>query len=243
MLTISARPQCLMTDQTQIQATQLSYKKLISIKTLINKATLPILGFSLVLMTGCSREAQLPQPGEYGEKLVKTVSIPADVINELNNTTMPFPNSFSKLPDVDIVFEARADKNPYRFIIISKGTALKDGKVDLVWSTGTTREEVNAYHPAIYSDDDVNKYSQGESVLLVIPSEPFSVASYPRVDDFKARMDLTKRNNFKFNSIELQVWQGEGSKKDWGKYLIPFSLFLSLLLMAYTVYIKVTDRI
>lgn len=182
-------------------------------------------------LCGCGQVDHEPQSGEYGQTLVNSIQLTNAQIVQMNQSEMPRPEDTFKRPQVGINFPVNAEKNPYRFVIVAKGHAIQQGKVDLQWIGGIRAEETAPYHPEIFREEDDHRYDINQPVLLVISSDPFSIASDHQHSQYSAFAELTQRENFAVESVQLQVWQGKGALYSWTAYL-KFVVILLVVLAA-----------
>lgn len=192
-------------------------------------------------LTACSSKQQDPKIGEYGQVKIAYHLLNEQEIKAINQSAMPKPD-VNHRPKAGITYQLDAQKNPYRFVIVAKGTAIQDGKVSMRWLGGTQREDAPGYSPEIYKSSDV-KYKANEPVILVISSDPFSGNSKDSQKYYyMSSIELTGRENFKVSSVELQIWQGKGSTYPWVNYLKFLAIFLIAFTIAYRAYSVLTNR-
>lgn len=198
----------------------------------------------LTMLVGCGKEKRAPVSGEYGQTLVNAIQLTPKQIQKINASTMPKPTKGKNVPDVGISFAADKEQNPYRFVMVAKGVALAAGEVNMRWMGGVQSGMNNGYKPEIFREEDGSKYKAGEPVLLVMASDPFSVASSSEHTEFgyQALARLTLRENIQLNSLELQIWQGKGGKFSWTRYLGLFALLLLVLASVNRLYRIATNR-
>ncbi|ENX15265.1 hypothetical protein F895_01811 [Acinetobacter sp. CIP 64.2] len=187
--------------------------------------------FLLIMTLGlfaCGKVAHAPKNGEYGESLVNSILLTPSEIGALNQAVIEKPKDTFKRPHVGISFQAEHSKNPYRFVIVIKGTAQQEGKVAVKWIGGVQSEASNGYHPEVFQSDDKHSYDLNEPLLLVISSDPFSVSEQSNGMNYDIYAELMEASNIQFQSVEVQVWQGKGSEYSWASYL----KFLVILMVA-----------
>lgn len=192
-------------------------------------------------LTACNSKQQDPKIGEYGQVKIAYHLLNEQEIKAINQSAMPKPD-VNHRPRADITYQLDAQKNPYRFVIVAKGTAIQDGKVSMRWLGGTQREDAPGYSPEIYKNPDV-KYKANEPVTLVISSDPFSANAKDKNSykhSYMSIIELTGRENFKVSSVELQIWQGRGTVYSWINYLKFLAIFLILFTLAYRAYSLLT---
>lgn len=185
-------------------------------------------------LVACGQDDHEPRPGEYGKNLVNAIRLTPSEIQELNKAMITKPKSSFDRGKVGIGFQAEHSLNPYRFVIVAKGNAIQDGKVDLKWIGGIEIES-NGYHPQAFQDNDQHRYDANEPVLLVISSDPFSVSEKGNRAFYNAHAELTEGQNFQFQSVEVQIWQGKGSKYNWTHYLQFLVLLMVVIFGIYRV--------
>lgn len=201
-----------------------------SLKTLHTKVLLLLCG--IIFLTACSKTTE-PKAGEYGQVKIAQYFTEQLQIKKLNAFTLPAPPS-QKKPTFSIEYEMDSAQNPYRFVMVIKGRAIQKGKVKLRFLGGTGRTHSGEYSPVSYASDDNKTYDANEPVLLVISSDPFSANAKTNLtkDYFFTTAELTDRQNIHVDSIELQIWQGKGSKHSWVRYL-GFVVFFLIGIMGF----------
>ncbi|USA45102.1 hypothetical protein NDN11_10180 [Acinetobacter sp. C26M] len=198
----------------------------INLRNQLVKST--FLFFMTLSLAACGKVAHEPKVGEYGESLVNSVLLTSSEIDALNKAVIEKPKDTFKRPNIGISFQADPSKNPYRFVIVAKGTAQQQGKVELKWIGGVQSESSNGYHPEVFQSDDKHSYDLNQPLLLVISSDPFSVSEQNNGMNYGVHAELTEATNIQFQSVEVQVWQGKGSQYNWTSYL----KFLVILMVA-----------
>jgi hypothetical protein len=186
--------------------------------------------FLLVMALGlyaCAKVNHEPKQGEYGETLVNSILLTPSEILELNKAVIDKPKDTFQRPTLGISFQADHAKNPYRFVLIAKGSTQQEGKVELKLIGGVQSESSNGYHPEVFQSYDQHRYDLNEPVLLVISSDPFSVSEQNNGIGYSIHTELMEASNIQFQSVELQVWQGKGSQYNWTTYL-KFLLVLAV---------------
>ncbi len=181
-----------------------------------------------IILIACGQVKHEPKAGEYGEKLVNSILLTPSEIQALNKAVMDPPKDAFQRPNVGISFQADAAQNPYRFVLVVKGTTVQAGKTELKWIGGVQSENSNGYHPEVFQSDDSHGYEANESILLVVSSDPFSVSESNNGMNYAVQAELMEASNLQFQSVELQIWQGKGSQYNWTAYL----KFLLILMMA-----------
>ncbi|ENV48283.1 hypothetical protein P255_01164 [Acinetobacter brisouii CIP 110357] len=187
-----------------------------------------------VLLSGCVRVDHEPHAGEYGQTLVNSIQLTSEQIAAINRSEMPRIQDAFKRPNIAIDFPT-SQENPYRFVIVVKGHALQQGKVNMRWLGGIRPSESAQYHPQVFGDEDDHRYKSNEPVLLVISSDPFSIAKENFNVHYTALAELTERENLVVDSIQLQVWQGKGSQYSWVRYAGFFVVLMMALLPIYRI--------
>ena len=202
---------------------------------ILQKTQVLLFGGLILVLTACAKVSYEPKPGEYGQQLIGSYDLTLEEIEALNNTTMPKPD-IDKRPKLSIGYEATAANNPYRFVMVARGYAIADGEVELRFIGGNERMSRNGYHPEAFREDDTHNYKANEPVLLVLASDPFSVDATQDTSDssFATHAEITERSNFQFQSVQLQVWEGKGSKYSWTRYLAIMAIFLSIFIFILT---------
>jgi hypothetical protein len=180
-------------------------------------------------LVACGRVTHEPKAGEYGLNLVTSTELTESQISAFNTAAVTKPQDTFKRPNGDIGFQADPSKNPYRFVLVARGTAIHDGEVDLKMIGGVESEAANGYHPEVYQVDDQHHYKANEPVLLVISSDPFSVKDESHNQFYYVHAELMETSNFKFHSVQSQIWQGKGSQYSLTSYL-KFLLVLMVFL-------------
>lgn len=184
-------------------------------------------------LSGCGQADHEPRVGEYGENLVNSVVLTQSEISELNKAVISQPKDTFKRPSIRIGFQGDHTKNPYRFVIVVKGTAMQEGKVELKWIGGIQSESSNGYHPEVFQGDDKHKYDTNEPLLLVIGSDPFSVSEQNQGIGYGVHAELMAVSNIQFQSVEVQIWQGKGTQYNWTYYL---KFLLILMVVVFGIY-------
>lgn len=190
-------------------------------------------------LTACGQADHEPRVGEYGETLVNSILLTPNQLEELNVAAETKPKATEKRPGIGIGFKGDAHLNPYRFVIVVKGIALHDGPVELKWMGGVQNEKTNGYHPEIYQTEDSHHYHANDPVLLIISSDPFSVAEENNNLFYSVSADLIAASNIKFQSVEVQSWQGKASKFNVTSYL---KFLVILMVMVFGVYRVISVR-
>jgi hypothetical protein len=180
-------------------------------------------------LVACGRVTHEPKAGEYGLNLVNSTELTQSQISAFNIAAVTKPKDTFKRPNGDIGFQADPSKNPYRFVLVAKGTAIHDGEADLKMIGGVESEAANGYHPEVFRSDDQHHYKANEPVLLVISSDPFSVKGESNNQFYFAHAELMETSNFRFQSVQSQIWQGKGSQYSLTSYL-KFLLVLMVFL-------------
>jgi hypothetical protein len=181
-------------------------------------------------LVACGRVTHEPKAGEYGVNLVNSAELTESQISAFNTAAVTKPKDTFKRPNGDIGFQADPSKNPYRFVLVARGTAIHDGEVDLKMIGGVESEAANGYHPEVYRADDQHHYKANEPVLLVVSSDPFSVSSENN-KYYDVHAELMETSNFRFQSVQSQIWQGKGSQYNLTSYL-KFLVVLMVFLFA-----------
>ncbi|WP_228271237.1 hypothetical protein [Acinetobacter brisouii] len=185
-----------------------------------------------VMLGGCSRADHEPKTGEYGQTLVNSIQLSSEQIDAINKSPMPQIKDVFSRPNIAIDFPTRQE-NPYRFVIVVKGHALQDGKVNMRWFGGIRMTDGNQYSPQVFSDEDDHGYKINAPVLLVIASDPFSIGQDKMGLSYTALAELSERENLAVDSIQLQVWQGKGSQYSWVHYAGFFVILMLVLTPIY----------
>ncbi|WP_343579152.1 hypothetical protein [Acinetobacter sp.] len=180
------------------------------------------------MLIACGQVKHAPKAGEYGENLVNSILLTPSEIQALNKAVIDPPKDTFQRPNVGISFQADAAQNPYRFVLVVKGTTLQAGKTELKWIGGVQSETSNGYHPEVFQSNDSHRYDANESILLVISSDPFSVSEANNGINYAVHAELMEASNLQFQSVEVQIWQGKGSQYNWTAYL----KFLLILMIA-----------
>lgn len=124
-------------------------------------------------------------------------------------------------------------------MIVIRGTAIHDGQVDVKWIGGVQSESAQGYHPEVFQDDDRHRYHANDPVLLVISSDPFSVSEANKGMFYSARAELMETENLRFQSVEVQGWQGQGSHYNVTTYL---QFLVILMVVVFGVYRVISVR-
>ncbi|MCU4638502.1 hypothetical protein [Acinetobacter courvalinii] len=181
-----------------------------------------------VIITACGQVKHAPKAGEYGEKLVNSFLLTPSEIQALNKAVVDPPKDTFKRPNVGISFQADAAQNPYRFVLVVKGSTLQAGETVLKWIGGVQSESSNGYHPEVFQSNDSHHYDANEPILLVVSSDPFSVSESNNGINYAVHAELMEASNLQFQSVEVQIWRGKGSQYNWTAYL----KFLLILILA-----------
>lgn len=192
-----------------------------------------------LILTGCSSKQHEPKVGEYGQVKIASIQATQAEVEQINQTAMPKPDIKNR-PKMGISYELDAKKNPYRFVTVIRGNAINDGEVKVRLFGGTEKETSSGYSPTIF-DHPTAKAKMNENVTLVLSSDPFSGnAKDPKTYYYYSAWELSERNNIKVTSVELQVWQGQGSSHSFISYLKFLAIFLILFTLAYRAYSVLT---
>lgn len=192
-----------------------------------------------LILTGCSSKQHEPKVGEYGQVKIASIQATQAEVEQINQTAMPKPDIKNR-PKMGISYELDAKKNPYRFVTVIRGTAINDGEVKVRLFGGTEKETSTGYSPTIF-DHPTAKAKMNENITLVLSSDPFSGnAKDPKNYYYYSAWELSERNNIKVSSVELQVWQGQGSSHSFTSYLKFLAIFLILFTIAYRAYSVLT---
>ncbi|ESK54503.1 hypothetical protein [Acinetobacter tjernbergiae] len=194
------------------------------------------IGLLLIAVVGlpaCGQSKHEPRIGEYGENLVNSVILTPTEIQALNQAIITKPKDTFDRPSVGISFEGDHARNPYRFVIVAKGTATQEGQVELKWIGGVQSESSNGYHPEVFQEDDGHNYDVNEPVLLVIGSDPFSVSEKSNGMVYNVHAELMEAANFQFQSVEVQIWQGKAIIYNWIYYLKFLLIFMVVIFGIY----------
>ena len=198
-----------------------------------------IMSLMLFGLAACGQTDHEPRVGEYGESLVNSILLTPNQVDELNVAVVTKPKATEKRPGIGIGFKGDSHLNPYRFVIVAKGTAIHDGPVELKWIGGVQNEKTNGYHPEIYQAEDSHQYHANDSVVLVISSDPFSVAEENNNLFYSVSVELVAASNIKFQSVEVQSWQGKASKFNITSYL---KFLVILMVIVFGVYRVISVR-
>ncbi|MDE2421030.1 MAG: hypothetical protein KGO49_07615 [Gammaproteobacteria bacterium] len=190
-------------------------------------------------LTACGQADHEPQVGEYGTNLVNSILLTPNQLEALNVAVETKPKPTEQRPGIGIGFKGDAHLNPYRFVIVVKGTAIHDGPIELKWMGGVQNEKTNGYHPEIYQTEDSHHYHANDPVLLVISSDPFSVSEDNSGLFYSVSADLIAASNIKFQSVEVQSWQGKASKFSFTSYL---KFLVILMVIVFGVYRVISVR-
>lgn len=207
----------------------------------INNQMLNVVFVSMMVcgLVACGQADHEPRAGEYGESLVNaTLSTPSQ-IEEFNKAEVTKPKASAIRPSVGIGFKGDIHQNPYRFVVVVKGTAIKDGQVDLKWIGGVQSENSRGYHPEIFQADDSHHYHANDPVLLVISSDPFSVSEENKGLFYSVSAELMEVSNLQFQSVEVQIWQGKASLYNSTSYL---KFLVILMVVVFGVYRVISVR-
>lgn len=167
----------------------------------------------VLTLIGCSGQAKhSPRAGEYGKTLNHSITLDRKKVETLSTSEIKSFFQASEDTETEILFQGTAENNPYRFVAVVRGTAINQGKVNVGFMYGVRSESKVDFTPKTMMDEDDATYKAGENVLMVVASEPFSVSKNSKDSLYSVYGLLTKRENIKFESVELQVWQGTGSK-------------------------------
>lgn len=187
----------------------------------------------VVGLVACSKAVDHePEEGEYGKKLLKSIVLSDEKIGLLNAEDAAKP-WFHQTDDgkVSISFQGYSEESPYRFLIVAQGHAVTDDEVDVQFLGGVQPMETSDFTPRLYYEEDTSSYTAGEPVLLVLAAEPFSIKPGTLSTGFVAHGGLSKRDNFQFERIELQIWQGVGTHKSPVVMYLLVALLVGVLLV------------
>lgn len=180
------------------------------------------------MLIACGQVKHAPKAGEYGGNMVNSILLTPSEIQALNKAVVNPPKDTFQRPNVGISFQADAAQNPYRFVLVVKGSTLQAGETVLKWIGGVQSETSNGYHPEVFQSNDSHHYDANEPVLLVVSSDPFSVSESNNGSNYAVHAELLETSNLQFQSVEVQIWQGKGSQYNWTAYL----KFLLILMLA-----------
>jgi hypothetical protein len=201
------------------------------------KHRMMMIGFvfiSVVGLSACGQSTHEPRIGEYGENLVNSVLLTPTEIQELNQAVITKPKDTFDRPNVGISFSGDHARNPYRFVIVAKGTVMHEGRVELKWIGGVQSEASIGYQPEVFQAEDGHKYDINQPVLLVIGSDPFSVSEKGNGMIYGIHAELMEAENFQFQSVEVQIWQGKATTYSWIYYLKFLLIFMAVILGIYS---------
>ncbi len=178
-----------------------------------------------------------PKVGEYGKQLVTSITLTSEQIDLLNSEQLPKPyKQLSEEQKLTIDFPASHELNPYRVVILTHGTAQRNGEVEVSFAGVLNRTKATANDlPTVqlYREEDSNDYRVSQKLVLAVTSEPFSFPLATKDEPYQIKTGLTKRDNFHFDSVVIQVWQGVGEKRSQYSY---GKLIVSILLVGLLIY-------
>ncbi len=193
-----------------------------------------IVSMMALTLTSCGQADHPPRKGEYGEKLLTSMHVEQEMLDMFNSDELPKP--FFKQENKQqphLAFEADSTGNPYRFVIVARGKTERAGEVEVQFISGIMSEIKGEYSPELLMEEDSHEYNPREKVLLILPSNPFSIDVNAEDNAYVALAGLSKQENFVFEDVELQVWQGKGDTYPTIAYLGFFCILASVLLVVY----------
>ncbi len=192
-----------------------------------------ILSVVVLALVGCGQADHPPRKGEYGQKLLTSIQVDQELIDELNSDRLPKPflkQDHEQLLFINFMVEQK--NNPYRFVIVARGKTQREGEVDVRFMGGVM-SSTDGMSPEIFREEDTHEYDANESVLLILPSDPFSLNVNSEDSDYAVQAGLSRQENFIFEEVELQIWEGKGGKYSMLAYLGFFAIIASALLGVY----------
>lgn len=195
-----------------------------------------LIGFFIACLTGCQEKPHPPRVGEYGEVLIKNYKLHPKHVDELN-TLIPLTYSeaqkLPKYPKASLSFKGEMGKNPYRFVMVLYGKTLNAGDVKVTFTTDTGLSKGTGQAVlGLAMDEDESQYHANDEVVVVLSGEPFSLSIENASKEYTINAYLKQRENIKLQSVELQVWQGKGSKRSTASYATFGAILLFFLYLA-----------
>jgi len=77
----------------------------------------------------------------------------------------------------------------------------------------------------------------GEAFVFVMAGDPFSLNAVNDPSHMTSQLDLVNSSNVQFQNVELQIWQGKGSKYSLKRY-VWFALIIFLIVWIYRVIVQ-----
>lgn len=198
----------------------------------------------LVWLIGCSHSDHLPQQGEYGQVLHQQALLAIEEIEQLVAKSQ-FKQGFNDFAEYTIHYTAHSGQNPYRSVLIVQGAALVTGEVNLKFRVDNYNSNVNSSSSNLLSMDAGvdylerrQKLNTGEVFIFVLDGAPFSVNATNDPNELSTQLSLVESSNVQFQRIELQIWQGKGSKYGAMRYL----WFIGLVLLTLWVYRIIVEK-
>ncbi|OTG82633.1 hypothetical protein B9T33_04070 [Acinetobacter sp. ANC 5054] len=195
-------------------------------------------------LVGCSHSDQLPQQGEFGQVLHQQARLATEDIEQLvaKSQSKQGSNDFA---EYTIHYTAHSGQNPYRTVLVVQGAALVTGDVNLKFRVDNYNSNVNSSSSNLLSMDAGvdylerrQKLNAGEAFTFVLDGAPFSVNAANDPNEMSTQLSLVESSNVQFQGIELQIWQGKGSKYGVMRYL----WFIGLVLLTLWVYRVIVEK-
>ncbi|KAB0624767.1 hypothetical protein F7P75_12325 [Acinetobacter gandensis] len=83
----------------------------------------------------------------------------------------------------------------------------------------------------------IEKMKAGEAFVFVMAGDPFSLNAANDPSHMTSQLDLVNSSNVQFQNVELQIWQGKGSKYSFMRY-VWFALIIFLIVWIYRVIVQ-----
>lgn len=187
----------------------------------------------VVALVACDDKATYaPRAGDYGTHLVSSYELAHDKVAAMNTLAIKPVMQAEDAAKAYMAFQPIAEHNPYRAVVVARGQAKTDGKVDLRFIYGVSAGE--HFKAKVLREEDDSQYKAGERVLLVLAGEPFSVAKGAD-GEYYVQMILTERNNLDITSLEMQLWRGQGKRLGVFQLLGLGAVIFMIIVMAYRI--------
>lgn len=201
---------------------------------------------TLSFMSGCSTPTDsMPKPGEYGEVVFHQASLSNDEMTQILAKSQSLQTDQStNHPSFALRYTARSEQNPYRAVIIVRGTAMVDGDVKVKFDVNNFNAYANQSSQSLMDMEAgvdhlerIEKMKAGEAFVFVMAGDPFSLNAANDPSDMTSQLDLVNSSNVQFQNVELQIWQGKGSKYSLMRY-VCFALIVFLIVWIYRMIVQ-----
>lgn len=201
---------------------------------------------TVLFMSGCrSPTDSMPKPGEYGEVIFHQANLSNDELTQMLAKSQSIQtDQVTNNPSFALHYTARSEQNPYRAVIIVRGTAMVEGDVKVKFDVNTFNAYANQSNQSLMDMEAgvdhlerIEKMKAGEAFVFVMAGDPFSLNAANDPSHMTSQLDLVNSSNVQFQNVELQIWQGKGSKYSLKRY-VWFALIIFLIVWIYRVIVQ-----